>query len=747
MTKTIIEILIDSSGSMGYMKGGGGDEYKFLIDGKTRMSFLKRMLIEEILPTIDYTASVHIRTFRIDLKFKDNKATSYRKNISAIYEGSFDFEKIKNLVSQIEDPPLGGTPITAALEVAMKNLIRYPEYDRKIILLTDGEESGGGDYIKKAKEIAQLVGTTCKIFIIGIALTEKAEKAAKEIATGGFINVTSDTFKAKEVKQLTATIKTAVLEDTISKITKQPKEYRPLSDTNTEKIVREKIERINRPVKPKRPEIVPVPEIRPSETIHSEPNPNQTDDLKINFTPNNLFQQDESYRYPVVKMPNKDSGLKLPRQGRSNQRGYKDMDFYTLIKSEFRDLVTESEVHLTIPFYNKPYEPDILLIDENLNLYIDIEIDEPYDGYYRFPTHEQGKDDTRDSFFTECGWIVIRFTERQVHEQPDKCLNYIRRVLNSIYNGTIAPTACPIMVPQWDYQQAIRWEKEFYREKYLGIEKFGKRNLSVEIIVDINGDEIVEKNIDRKIVYQADKNVISPSFEEEEHIYRHPLDVTGNAEYISATTLIDRFFPFDQDRYIKQKAKTENRKEQEVLDEFIRNRDEAAEKGTYLHAQIEKFLKGEEHDYDFKEFRMFQNFYAEVIVRNGFEFQEAEKIILHPKHNVAGMVDALFKKSGSDEHIILDWKRSKKLVIDGHPRKFGYGNALSELSDLDNSSFYKYSLQQNLYRYILENQYGYKISSMKLIVLHEKYDKYFIVSVDKMDKEIKKLIESLNHKI
>lgn len=737
MTKTIIEILIDSSGSMGYMNGGGPEENKYLINGKTRMYYQKRALIEEILPTIDYSAAIHIRTFR---------SKGDRKDIQQIYEGPFDFEKIKNLISQIEDPPMGGTPITAAIEQAIQNLIKFPEYDRKIILLTDGEENGDGNYLKKAKEIRQLEGTTCKIFIVGIALTENAEKAAKEIATGGFINVTTATFKAKEINQVLAPIKTAVLEDTLSTITKQPKKYEPLTDTDTENLVREKIERINRPFKPKCPEVVFVPEIRQKKTILSEPCPNQTDDLRINFTPNNLFRQEEPYRYPVVKMPNKNSALKLPRKGRSNQRGYKDKDFCNLIKSEFRDLVTESEVHLTIPFYNKPYEPDIVLIDENLNLYIDIEIDEPYDGYYRFPTHVQGKDNARDSFFTECGWIVIRFTERQVHLQAKACLNYIRNVLNSINNGTVSPTY-PIMEPQWDDQQAIRWEKEFYREKYLGIEKFGKRISSVEIIVDINEDAAFENNIEQKIAYQTDKNVSSPSFEEEEHIYRHALDVKGNAEYISATTLIERFFPFDQDRYINQKAKRENRDEQEVLDEFIRNRDEAAEKGTHLHAQIEKFLKGEEHDSDFKEFIMFQNFYAEVIERHEFEFQKAEKIILHPEYNVAGMIDALFKKPSADEHIILDWKRSKKLVIDGHPRKFGYGYALSELSDLDNSSYYKYSLQQNLYRYILETQYGYKISSMKLIVLHENYDKYYIVTVDKMDKEIKILLESLNHKI
>ena len=55
--------------------------------------------------------------------------------------------------------------------------------------------------------------------------------------------------------------------------------------------------------------------------------------------------------------------------------------------------------------------------------------------------------------------------------------------------------------------------------------------------------------------------------------------------------MIDRFFPFDMDRFIKGKAKREGISENEVLEEFLKNRDEAAEKGTHLHEQIENFLK------------------------------------------------------------------------------------------------------------------------------------------------------------
>ena len=152
--------------------------------------------------------------------------------------------------------------------------------------------------------------------------------------------------------------------------------------------------------------------------IRSEPNKEQTDYLRIQFTPNTQFTQEDPYQYPVVKMPKQNSSLKLPRTGRSNQKGYKENDFYDQLKQNITDIELANDVHMVIPNFNKPYEPDIVLFDKKLNLYIDIEIDEPYDGYYRYPTHyinpedDSKQDNIRDLFFTESGWIVIKFTEK-----------------------------------------------------------------------------------------------------------------------------------------------------------------------------------------------------------------------------------------------------------------------------------------------------------------------------------------------
>jgi len=492
--------------------------------------------------------------------------------------------------------------------------------------------------------------------------------------------------------------------------------------------------------------------------IKSEANPEQTDDLRIKYAPNDLFTQTDEYLYPVVKMPQKGAYLKLPRQGRTNQKGYKERDFYNAIQKQLPEIACTDDVHLVVPHFSKPYEPDIVLYDQKLQLYIDIEIDEPYDGYFRHPTHHrlpeggEKKDDLRDLFFNESGWIVLRFTEKQVHQQQDQCINFIKTVMNSIYQNQIDNRVLLEQEGQWDIHQCISWQKDRYREKYLGIEGFKKTPVLKEIFIEPQLVEGIEKAIQRTAKkHHPEPGNSSIDFDEQTHKYIAKEDLTGNAEYISVTTLIERFFPFDLKRYLERKAQKENKSEEEVLDEYLTVRDEAADKGTDLHKQIETYLKenmvAPDFDANSIEFQYFLDFYDTEVKKRKLDFYDAERMITSEIYSVAGTIDCLFKKKDKDEYVMLDWKRSKKLIIDGYPRIYGFGYALSELNHLDNSSYYKYCLQQNIYKYIIENEIDIKISSMRLVVLHENYDKYYVIKVPEMKKEALIILNSLKHKI
>jgi hypothetical protein len=131
---------------------------------------------------------------------------------------------------------------------------------------------------------------------------------------------------------------------------------------------------------------------------------------------------------------------------------------------------------------------------------------------------------------------------------------------------------------------------------------------------------------------------------------------------------------------------------------------------------------------------MFLKFHEEQIQKRGLSFYDAEKIVTLPQYGIAGTVDALFRKPDGN-FVMVDWKRSKHLIIDGYPKKYGIGRGLSILSHLDNSSYYHYELQQSFYKYILENQYNMKISSMILCVLHPDYDRYYTIKLSDYRKD------------
>lgn len=485
------------------------------------------------------------------------------------------------------------------------------------------------------------------------------------------------------------------------------------------------------------------------QVILSEQNQEQTDDLRILFTPNNHFAQTEHYQYPVVKMPKHNCALKLPRKGRSNQKGYKENDFFNKIKLQILDIELSNNFHLVIPNYNKPYEPDMVLFDKQLNLYIDIEIDEPYDGFYRYPTHNYRaeddfkQDNIRDLFFTESGWVVIRFTEKQVHKQPTECIDYIKNVINSIYNKEFSKTAKCDLENQWDENLCIQWQLNNYREKYLEIHPFYRRTSHIEVLVAEQEYEPIEVNIQRTqfedIEKQHDKDL---------HKYFHPNDKTGNAEYISVTTLVERFFQFDILRYIQREAEKLNRDEEELFREFQALRDEAAVLGTELHLQIENYLTKKPFDDSLQEFKYFLAFEKEKIVPKGLIFSEAEKKIFYPKFNIAGTVDCLFKSSDG-KYVMVDWKRSKKLIVNGtnKPDKRGFEIQIAGLTNLTNCSYYRYCIQQNLYKYILEQEYNIVISDMILAVLHERYSNYHTIKLPEMPDETKVILNSIDHKI
>lgn len=207
----------------------------------------------------------------------------------------------------------------------------------------------------------------------------------------------------------------------------------------------------------------------------------------------------DNNKYPVfcesTKDLEKDSFSKLGDYSSDAKRGRKEMRIFIEMKRKFK---LSNIFHGGIKFYpeGKPkfknisqvhsrvesdkedfvYYPDISYIDESKNLAIDIEVDEPYTnkGGEKEPIHYvyrnkdvdaiKSTDDDRNNRFNDKGWHVVRFSEKQVENHPQKCCEYIERVINYIEVDSAAPlergrrSSLPLD-KRWTAKEAVELER------------------------------------------------------------------------------------------------------------------------------------------------------------------------------------------------------------------------------------------------------------------------------------------------
>ncbi|MBW4604351.1 MAG: hypothetical protein KME29_33480 [Calothrix sp. FI2-JRJ7] len=166
------------------------------------------------------------------------------------------------------------------------------------------------------------------------------------------------------------------------------------------------------------------------------------------------------------------NGKVLQPTGQSDApAGVSEQSFYQVINRIFPSVI--QGVAFQNPEFSYPYSADFVLLHTS-GLSIDIEIDEPYVGNTKAPHHctDQVKDDTRNAFFTNGNWIVIRFSEKQAVKYPLRCCKVIASVLAQVAGDYIyikklenipnLPTDA-----MWTTKQAKKWARANYRKTYL----------------------------------------------------------------------------------------------------------------------------------------------------------------------------------------------------------------------------------------------------------------------------------------
>lgn len=231
-------------------------------------------------------------------------------------------------------------------------------------------------------------------------------------------------------------------------------------------------------------------------------------------------------------------------------------------------------------------------------------------------------------------------------------------------------------------------------------------------------------------------------FDEPTHVYT----IKGDSNYTSVTTWNHSHFShFDSDKIIDNmikggklddpEYKYYGKSREEIKALWGQNGLEASTAGTKTHLHIEYFYNNMTVDDDSTEYCFFLNFVKD---HPHLEAYRTEWCVYDEDLKIAGSIDMVFKDITNGEYYIYDWKRTKKIDYEG----FGGKRAKTQcIRHVDDSNFWHYSLQLNVYRKILASLYGINTTKLCLVVLHPDNcsKNYEIVELPFMDEEVSAL--------
>lgn len=230
-------------------------------------------------------------------------------------------------------------------------------------------------------------------------------------------------------------------------------------------------------------------------------------------------------------------------------------------------------------------------------------------------------------------------------------------------------------------------------------------------------------------------------FVESSHTYYVDGSLHG---YISTTTLVHQLFEkFDADKVIEKMRRSKTwtsspyfgMEPSEIKEGWEKTRDDAANAGTFMHANIENYYNKINHETQSKEFSLFKNYTNDHKELKPFR---TEWCIFDDESKVCGSIDMVYEDPDNPGfHIVADWKRSKAIKFDNKWQS-GSDRFTAHLPDCN---FIHYSIQLGIYKYILEKNYDVKISETFIVVLHPNQENYEKIYTKNLDKEVLNIMD------
>lgn len=154
----------------------------------------------------------------------------------------------------------------------------------------------------------------------------------------------------------------------------------------------------------------------------------------------------------------------------------------------------------------------------------------------------------------------------------------------------------------------------------------------------------------------------------------------------------------------------------------------ASGNGTRSHQDIENFFNGDHIEKpESKEHQLFLKFWSNYLEKNPTHREYKTEYLIYDddircESVLAGSIDFLAIDENGDLHM-MDWKFIQELKKENkYTSKSGleiHKKMFKPFNNLDDCNFNHYRLQLNFYCHPLENLYGKKVKTMRLVLLHE----------------------------
>ena len=208
--------------------------------------------------------------------------------------------------------------------------------------------------------------------------------------------------------------------------------------------------------------------------------------------------------------------------------------------------------------------------------------------------------------------------------------------------------------------------------------------------------------------------------------------------FTSVTTFVNSFFePFDELKVSNYLVNNVPKYFAETPESLIEKWNLARKHGTDVHLEIENWIKDGTPPKDQKSIAAKKWIEGYVARPNIETFPEV--IVYSKELCIAGTMDILMVNKDSEEHVIIDWKTSKRIDKKSFKGKMGIKK---ETFDIEDCNYNHYALQLSLYRFILEEYYNIQVS--RQLIAHLKDDVLESHSTPYMKKEILDMIGSLD---